>query len=254
LAVSIFEAFKFKHKKTLIHALDPRTKLYIALVLSILSLIFVELIPLLILFLIVVPLIVIAKSLREWLRTLKGLTILILFIGVINAIFNSVNFALAMIIRLITLMSAFSIFFLTVHPDDLSQALIQMRFPFSFAFAMSMAIRYVPTIAKEAQTIREAQMSRGLEFEKGSFIQRIKNFIPIIIPLIITSIRRAIEIAESLESRGFGATKKRTYLYVLKLSIKDYIALALFTSILIVAVYFKFIVGLPWWAYWSLPL
>ena len=58
-----------------------------------------------------------------------------------------------------------------VHPDDLAQSLIQLRLPFEFAFAMAMATRFVPTLAIEAETIMDAQKSRGLELEEGSFLQ-----------------------------------------------------------------------------------
>jgi energy-coupling factor transport system permease protein len=149
--------------------------------------------------------------------------------------------------------TAFSIFFLTVHPDDLSQALIQMRIPFSFAFALSMAIRYVPTIAREAQNIKEAQMSRGLELEKGNLIQKIRNFIPIIIPLIVSSIRRAIAVAESLESRGFGVFKNRTYIQPLKMKGKDYAVLITLLVLFVISVIGKFIIGLPPMLLWYIP-
>ena len=128
-----------------------------------------------------------------------------------------------MVLRLIALTTIFSVFFLTVHPDDLSQALIQMHVPFDLAFTFSMAIRFVPTLAIEAQTIMEAQMSRGLELQKGNLIQKAKNYIPILAPLLISSIRRAIQIAESLDSRAFGAKKKRTYLYELSFDSGDII-------------------------------
>ena len=254
MSFSIFEAFQYRRKDTFIHSLDPRTKLFFAIVMSVLSIIFSEIVILTILLVTMVPLIAIARSLREWAKSIKGLMFLIAFIAIINIIFYTFSFAIAMIIRIVALMSAFSLFFLTVHPDELSQALIQLRIPFSFAFAMSMAIRYVPTIAREAQNIREAQMSRGLELEKGNFIQKIKNFIPIIIPLIVSSIRRAISIAESLESRGFGASKTRTYLFPLKMKPRDYAVILLLITVLVVSIVGKYIIGLPPFLLWSLPI
>lgn len=253
MSFAIFEAFRYRRKGTFIHSLDPRTKLALAIIVSALSIIYTELLVLLLIFFSMLPLILISRSIKEWARTIKGLTLLIIFIVVVNIIFNGVSFAVSMILRIISLISAFSIFFLTVHPDELSQALIQMKLPFNFAFAMSMAIRYVPTIAREAQNIREAQMSRGLELEKGNFVQKIRNFIPIIIPLIVNSIRRAISIAESLESRGFGASKNRTYLFPLKMRKRDYTVLIALLTALIISVIGKFIVGLPAPLLWAIP-
>ncbi len=250
----MLEAFKFKMKNTPIHNLDPRTKLYFALILTILSLLFSDIIPLLLILLSLIPLFIIGKIVGQWLSTIKSLTFLAIFIIIIDTLFISFNLGVAMSIRLFVLISAFSIFFLTVHPDDLSQGLIQMKMPFSIAFALSLAVRFVPTLANEAQNIREAQMVRGLELQKGNMIKKVKNFIPIIIPLIILSIQRAMIVAESLESRGFGAQKHRTYLYPLKMQIRDYLIIILLTGLLIFIIIVVVLGLLPIWMAFDLPL
>jgi len=56
----------------------------------------------------------------------------------------------------------------------------------------------------------DAQKARGLEMEKGNFLKRIRNYVPVLIPLIVSAIRRSLELAEAMESRAWGATKKRT--------------------------------------------
>ena len=253
MAINFLESFKFKRGTTIIHNLDPRTKLYFAIVITILSLCFNSIFPLLILFLSIVPLFFLGKIFTQWLNTLKGLFFLAIFIIVIDTLFMSFNLGVAMSIRLFALISAFSLFFLTVHPDDFSQSLIQMKAPFAFAFALSLAIRFVPTLAQEAQNVREAQMVRGLELQKGNIIRKVKNFIPIIIPLIILSIQRAMIVAESLESRGFGATKKRTYLYPLKMKIKDFLVIGILTILLIFIIVVLVLGLLPSWMSFSLP-
>ena len=240
-------------KDTFIHQLDPRTKLYFAITITIISLCFNEIVPLTILFLFIVPLFKIGKIFKQWLITLKGLVFLAIFIIIIDTLFISFNLGVAMSIRLLVLISAFSLFFLTVHPDDFSQSLIQIKVPFSFAFALSLAIRFVPTLAQEAQNVREAQMVRGLELQKGNIIKKVRNFIPIIIPLIILSIQRALLIAESLESRGFGAVKKRTYLYPLKMKVKDYLLIGILTIFLVSVIILLFAGLLPDWLHFSLP-
>jgi energy-coupling factor transport system permease protein len=253
MAINFLEAFKFKIKNTAIHNLDPRTKLYFAFTITIVSLCFTDIIPLLILFLAIIPLFLIGKIFTQWLNTLKGLIFLASLIIVIDTLFLSFNLGVAMSIRLFVLISAFSLFFLTVHPDDFSQSLIQIKVPFSFAFALSLAIRFVPTLAQEAQNVREAQMVRGLELQKGNIIKKVKNFIPIIIPLIILSIQRALLIAESLESRGFGATKRRTYLYPLRMKLKDYFLIGLLTAFLVFVIVLLIDKAIPDWMYFRLP-
>jgi energy-coupling factor transport system permease protein len=136
-----------------------------------------------------------------------------------------------------------------VHPDELSQALIQMRVRFEFAFAMSMAMRYVPTLAQEAYAIMDAQKARGVELDKGSLLTRIKNIVPIIVPLIIVSIRRALSIAESMESRGFGACETRTYMDKLVFRKRDWGLVIASLLILILMFYFRFYVPLPDWMF-----
>jgi energy-coupling factor transport system permease protein len=252
--MSVLQAFNFKSKNTIVHRLDPRTKLYLALTLLIVSFIFGEVIPLSFIFFFLLLVLAAARSLGQWFRTIRGLSFLLVLVVLFNGIFATLGYAITTVVRLLDIMACFSIFFLTVHPDDLAQALIQLHVPFDFSFTLSMSTRYVPTLAQEAQTIIDAQMSRGLELQKGSIIKRIRNYIPILIPLIVCSIRRALSVAESLESRAFGSTKKRTYLNVLKMSKKDYLVIILATIAVILSIYYKFFVGLPSWLKWQIPL
>lgn len=254
MSYTMLSAFEFKRKDTYVHNLDPRTKMFMTLVFMAVVLLFTSIVPLLITFIFTLVPILLAKSVKEWLSSLKGTTILLVFILVINSFVRDLNFAVAMVLRLIVLITAFSAFFLTTHPDDLAQALIQMKVPFDFAFALSMATRYVPTLAREAQTIMDAQMSRGLELQKGGFTQKIRNLIPLIIPLIVNSVRRAMSIAESLESRAFGAIKKRTYLYQLKLKKGDFLFICFLFIYLATMIYLKFYSPFTTWMEWKLPL
>jgi energy-coupling factor transport system permease protein len=118
---------------------------------------------------------------------------------------------------------------------------------------MSMAMRYVPTLGQEAYAIMDAQRARGVELDKGNLIKRIRNVIPIIVPLIIVSIRRALSIAESMESRGFGASENRTYMEMLRFGKWDWVLALSSLMVLILVIYFRFFVGLPGWMLWGLP-
>jgi energy-coupling factor transport system permease protein len=128
-----------------------------------------------------------------------------------------------------------------------------MHVKFEFAFAMSMAMRLVPTLAQEAYAIMDAQKARGVELDKGNPVKRIRNIIPIIVPLIIVSIRKALSIAESMESRGFGASKKRTYMDKLKFRKRDWAVVLISLTMLIFVTYVRLYVPLPDWLFWSLP-
>ncbi|UCG36587.1 MAG: energy-coupling factor transporter transmembrane protein EcfT, partial [Candidatus Bathyarchaeota archaeon] len=117
--------------------------------------------------------------------------------------------------------------------------------PYEFCFAFTTAVRFVPVLAEEAQTIMDAQKARGLELEKGNFLKRIRNYIPILIPLIINAIRRSLELAEAMESRAWGAIEKRTNLYTLRIRKADYLLIAASVSILMIGAYVWIYVPIP---------
>jgi energy-coupling factor transport system permease protein len=188
-------------------------------------------------------------------RSLKGSLTLVAFIFVFNFIFNYfykvytgwtlVEYPLAMAFRFLVLVEAFSIFFLTTSPDHLSLALEQSHVPYEFTFAFTTAVRFVPVLAEEAQTIMDAQKARGLELERGNFLKRVRNYIPILIPLIVNAIRRSLELAEAMESRAWGANKKRTNLYILKIKTNDLILIAISIILLVFGVYVYLFVPIP---------
>jgi energy-coupling factor transport system permease protein len=152
------------------------------------------------------------------------------------------------------MVSAFSIFFLTVDPNSLALSLISMKLPYEFAFSFSLAFRFVPTIALEAQNIIDAQQSRGYEMEKSGLINKIKNLFPLLIPLIICSIKRAFNVAEALESRAFGSKKERTYYYSIKYSIKDWLFTFYLITFLILLIITKILMRIIPFLAWSLPV
>lgn len=255
MSLEFLNAFKFMKKNSFLHNLDPRAKLVFSIVYTICALLFTEIIPLLFIFLSLVPLILIGKLFKQWIKSIRGLSFLIIFIIILNTLFISLSFAIAMILRIYIMISAFSIFFLTVDPNDLALSLISMKIPYEFAFAFSLAFRFVPTIANEAQNILDAQQSRGYEMQKKGLINQIKNLFPLLIPLIICSIKRAFNVAEALESRAFGSRKERTYYYSIKYTLKDWIftmyLLLFLTFIIFIRIQFNL---LPEFLMWSLPV
>ncbi len=255
MSLEFLNAFKFMKKQSFLHKVDPRTKLILAIVYTISALLFNKIIPLLFIFLSLIPIVLLGKLFKEWIKSIRGLSFLILFIIMLNTLFLSLSFAVAMILRICIMVSAFSIFFLTVDPNDLALSLISMKIRYEFAFAFSLAFRFVPTIALEAQNIIDAQQSRGYEMQKKGIIKQIKNLFPLLIPLIICSIKRAFNVAEALESRAFGSKKQRSYYYSIHYSLRDWlftIYLLLFlTFLIIIKVQFSI---LPEFLNWRLPV
>ena len=255
MSLEFLQAFKFQKKNSFIHNLDPRAKLLFSIVYSVSALLFTELVPLLVLFLTLIPLIFLGKMVKEWMRSIRGLSSLILIIIVLNTYFISLTYAISMIIRILIMITAFSIFFLTVHPNDLALSLISMKVPYEFAFSFSLAFRFVPTIAIEAQNIMDAQQSRGYEMKQTGLINQIKNLFPLLVPLIVSSIKRAFNVAEALESRAFGTIKNRTYYYSIKYSVKDWMFTIYLFLILIISIYIRIqFILMPEWMLWTLPV
>ncbi|MCW3996841.1 MAG: energy-coupling factor transporter transmembrane protein EcfT [Candidatus Bathyarchaeota archaeon] len=254
--MSVFDGLKFRKVYSPIHNLDPRMKFAYVIAIFVVAIIFYQVIPLLVLFFMQIPFVLLARVQRQWLRSLRGAAFLAAFIFIINVVttyftsgytFTAINIenSTAMTLRFIVLVESFSVFFLTTSPDHLGLALEESRVPYEFAFAFTTAVRFVPVLAEEAQTIMDAQKARGLELEKGGLLKRIRNYIPILIPLIVSAIRRSLELAEAMESRAWGAAKKRTNLYSLKLHKGDFALLAITIGILALAVYAHFNVAVP---------
>ena len=254
--MSVFDGLKFRKVYSPIHNLDPRMKFIYVCAVFVAAIIFGELLPLAALFLMQIPFVLLAGVQREWLRSLRGAVFLAAIIFFTNFIFSfigagyvvlatNVEYAAAMTLRFVVLVESFSVFFLTTSPDHLGLALERTRVPYEFSFAFTTAVRFVPVLAEEAQTIMDAQKARGLELEKGNFLKRIRNYVPVLIPLIVSAIRRSLELAEAMESRAWGATKKRTNLYALKLHRGDFALLAITIGVLAVSIYVRLYVHVP---------
>lgn len=247
--MSLLESLRFTRGNTVIHNLDPRVKFLMTIVFFSISVMYMHLIPLFIVFIIQIPLVITAKVFQEWFKSIKGAAFIAGFIFVTNMIsfyyfrgaltWDLAEYSLTLTMRFIVLVTSFSVFFITTSPDKLSLALEKARIPYEFNFAFITAIRFVPVLADEAQTIMDAQRSRGLELDKGNFITRIKNYIPILLPLIINSIRRSLELAEAMESRAFGATEDRTNLYTLSMNKTDMVFMIVSLLLMVFAVIYR---------------
>ncbi len=233
------EFFFFKKKDTIIHNLDPRSKLIYVLVMFTLALLRGDFLYLFIIFLISLIPIFLAKIFYNFLVSLKTSLIFIALIFILNFIFTFDLFlSLAFVIRFLILISSFLSFSLTTSPDDLALALYKMKFPYDFVLIFTLSVRFIPTIIRDVSNIIDAQRSRGLETQKG-FISRIKGYLPILIPILAIGIKRAINVAESMESRCFGATEKPTTLDDLRFRSYDYllVSLCLFSLLFVVFIF-----------------
>ena len=248
MSLRTLEGFKFSSLKTPVHLLDPRAKFLLVVAVLVPALLFASIWVMIILLASQLPLLFAGRVLRRWALSLRTGVFLSGLIFVVNLITGSLFSALALTLRFLVLLTAFSLFFMTTSPDDLGLALDKIGFvkwisrrwlgyPNALSFTFTTAVRLVPTLAVDAQTVVDAQRSRGLELDKGNLLRRIRNYVPILIPLLLIAIRRSLELAEALESRGFPGKEGRTSLFQLRLDRTDYAIIALSLATIILSIW-----------------
>lgn len=157
--------------------------------------------------------------------------------------------AITLSARLLFLMTGASLLTLTTPPITLTDALESLMKPLGFfkvptrdiAMMMSIAIRFIPTFAEEADKIRKAQISRGLDFGEGGIIKRAKATVSILIPLFIGAFRRADELATAMDARCYGG-KTRTRLNELHLTGFDALGLTVFVFCALILLAAEFVI------------
>ncbi len=222
--------------------LDPRTTFTMACTICLFTFI-LDGLYIFAIFAILIIIVAIGKLIREWLHALRNVSFLAIFIFAVKFLsvligsdFDVVDagfISLILAFRFLAIIMSFSLFYLSTLPDDFGLALKQSMVPFSICFALTLSMRFFPTLSEEAHIISDAQRSRGLELDKGRILRRIINSTALLIPLIVNSIRRSIEVAEAMECRCYGLRKERTSLYNLRLKSRDFIVI--FSSIIISA-------------------
>ncbi|HWR30584.1 MAG TPA: CbiQ family ECF transporter T component [Negativicutes bacterium] len=122
---------------------------------------------------------------------------------------------LTMGIKMVIMVTTGLIWLSSTKIEEMTAGMEKLGIPYPVAFAFSTAIRLVPWIVSSCLTVGEAQQSRGLDLHHGSFLRRMRNYVPLFIPALIAVIRNANYFSMALESRGFGSQNKRvSYLQI----------------------------------------
>lgn len=207
---SLLQALQWQRGDTLIHRLDPRTKIAWCLLTITFSIYFLAIEPQLMILVTIVIYMAAARSLGMFTRALWSILLLVILIAALNYLYMGLYYTVATSLRLINILTAFSAFSLTTHPDDLSAALIKLRVPYSFAYMLVASARYSVVISREFSNIVDAYKARGIEFE-GVSLRRVRQYAMILVPLIMCTIRRSFRLAEAMEARAFGVKCNKTY-------------------------------------------
>lgn len=249
---------RYYNTDSIIHRLDPRTKMNITILFMILIFMMNHIASYVFIFAFLMILIKLANIPYKYVfKGLKGIMILLMFSVVINLFFTPgkpvISFyflqitdegiynALIMSARLTLLILGSTLMTLTTTPIRLTDAIEKSLSPYKkfgipaheIALMMSMSMRYIPTLIDETDKIMKAQMARGANFETGSIFQRAKAFVPIFIPLFVNSFRRADELSMAMVSRCYNGADGRTKLNPLKYGKKDFTAYFIFVFFMV---------------------
>ena len=242
--------------KSFVHNLDPRLKI-------------VFLIAYIVACCLVVLMLAIGFSRIPVLRVfkaIKGILFLIIFTTVLNLLFyngetvyaewwiftitkEGIIFSIFLVIRLVLLITCSSLLTYTTTPVALTDGIESLLFPLTLirfpvrelAQIMSIALRYIPILIDETERIMNAQKARGANFETGGLASRVRAVIPVLIPLLLSSFRRAEELGDAMEARCYTGGRKRTKYKKLRFTWRDLIAFllgaALITGVVLLKVY-----------------
>lgn len=212
---------------------------------------------------------------RMYLKSLKPLILIVGITSVLNILYvksgeelfafdifgwnlsvtlGGVTTAIYMTLRVCLLVIAGSVLTYTTSATELTDAIERVLSPLtllkidvhSFAMMMTIALRFIPTLIEETDKIMSAQKARGVDLESGGVKQRIKALIPILIPLLVSSFRRALELADAMECRCYHGGEGRTRVKEMKLKFRDFFALfwfaVLIASVILSNVYLESII------------
>lgn len=252
---------------SVLHKLDPRFKIIITLILvismflcnSVVSMAFAAVSTFIFIFLSKVPLL-------TYLKNTKPVIPVILLTFILNLIYvpgehvlfsvwkisvttEAIQTAVFIAIRIILLVIVTSFLTYTTTPTALTGAiedLLKWLKVFkvdvhTMSMMMSIALRFIPTLIDEINKIINAQKARGAEFDSGNVIKKLKAMVPILIPLFISSFRRAYELANAMECRCYNGGKGRTKMKTMHASIKDYLALLIAIAVIAGCIAFNYI-------------
>jgi len=237
--------------ESLIHRLDPRTKVLLALFYIVCTFLCKSLVSFAALVASVCVLVFLSRiPMRLILRSLRPILFIIAFTSLINVFMTKGEHlltpeswavkiyaeglwnALFMILRIMVLIVGTGIFLTyTTTPIALTDALEQLLSPLKkikvpvhdFAMMMTIALRFIPTLTEETEKIMNAQKARGADFTSGSLLARAKALVPILVPLFVSAFNRAFDLASAMECRCYHGGEGRTRLNVLRYRAVDWV-------------------------------
>ncbi len=227
--------------KSVVHRLDPRTKLLILIAYIVALFIAANWVSYGLCFAFLAVSIAVSKiPLKVIVRGMKPLVLILVFTGILNLFFTGgetvlVSFlgititaeglvrAVFMVLRILMLITVTFLLTYTTSPISLTDGLEALLSPLKMikvpvhelSMMMCIALRFIPTLIEETDKIMSAQKARGADFETGNLMQRVRALVPILVPLFISAFRRADELATAMECRCYHGGEGRTKMKLL---------------------------------------
>jgi len=240
---------QYYESHSVIHRIDPRVKIILMILFIVFIFVSQNMYALLFATVFVIVTLLISKvPVKLYLKNMKAILPVLIFTAIINLFYGDAGTVLLsfwkftitteglyksvfMALRIVLLIFISSVLTYTTTPNDLTDAIESLLSPLKFiglksavhtlAMMMTIALRFIPTLVEEAEKIMNAQKARGADLESGGLIDRVKALIPILIPLLISSVRRAYELAEAMECRCYNGGEGKTRMKQMRISIRD---------------------------------
>ena len=233
---------------SVIHRLDPRTKLIMLIIYIVALFLAVSWVSYSLMLVFLIICIAVSKIPgKSFVHGLKPLLMILIFTALLNLFFTpgdtvlikfwgititleGVFRAILMLARILMLISGTFLLTYTTSPISLTDGLESLLSPLKvikvpvheLSMMMCIALRFIPTLIEETDKIMSAQKARGADFESGKLMQRVKALIPILVPLFVSAFRRADELATAMECRCYQGGDGRTKMKLLRYKRADY--------------------------------
>lgn len=158
-------------------------------------------------------------------------------------------YCLTLSLKYICILPITILFIFTTHPSDFSSSLNRIGVSYRVAYAVNIALRYIPDVRDEVDHIISAQEAKGVAFKKGDagLMTRLKNYGTLMVPLLLSSLNRIEVISNAMDLRGFGKNKRRTWYHRKRITLVDVAFLVISVVVLIAGIGIKVTVGATFW-------
>ena len=160
-------------------------------------------------------------------------------------------YELNVLLKYFTVIPAVFIYLTTTDPSEFAASLNRAGIPYTFSYAVAIALRYIPDVQDDFERIRNAQAARGIEMSsKAKLLDRIKRTASIIFPLLFSAMEKIDVVSDAMKLRGFGKKKKRTWYSYRALSKADVCVLIFIVAFCAAALAFTYYDGNRFWYPW----